>query len=59
MAAITLIILDQRRLKKGGTYPIKLRLTFNREQRYYKTPYNQSPDEFLKCMDAKQVGNSK
>jgi len=59
MAAITSIILDQRRQKKDGTYPIKLRLTFNREQRYYKTPYNQSSDEFIKCRDIKARGEFK
>ena len=34
------IILDTRRIKKGNLYPIKLRVTYAREQKYYSIGVN-------------------
>jgi len=34
------IVLDTRRIRKDGTYPVKLRMTFKRERKYYSTTYN-------------------
>lgn len=38
--------LDTRRKKKSGRYPVKLRITFRKEQRYYLTGFDLSQDEF-------------
>ena len=46
----TATILDTRRIKKDGTYPIKLRITFDRKQQYYPTPYDLTAPEFEKVM---------
>jgi site-specific recombinase XerD len=37
MSAIVSLYLDTRRQKKNGTYPVKLRITFQRKQQYYPT----------------------
>ncbi len=29
------VVLDKRKIKEDGTYPLKLRVTFNRERKYY------------------------
>lgn len=42
----TTILLDKRRIKKENRYPVKLRLTFNREQRYYGTAYSLTEKEY-------------
>lgn len=47
---ITGIILDTRRKKKDGTYPVKLRLTYLRKQKYYPTKYSFTEEEFEKIM---------
>lgn len=36
--ATTTIVLDKRRAFKDGTYPVKLRVTFQRQQKYYPVP---------------------
>lgn len=40
------LILDTRRKKPTGIYAIKLRITFNREQKYYLTGYQVSEFDF-------------
>ena len=46
-------ILDQRREMNGGTYPIKIRVTFKRERKYYSTGKNLSTEEWEKLSDTK------
>lgn len=46
----TRIVLDTRRKLKSGKYPVKLRLTFRRKQRYYSTEIELSPIEFEAVM---------
>jgi integrase/recombinase XerD len=53
MKAVTAIIQDTRRQRKDGTYPVKLRITHNREQKYYPTPFNLTIDEFNKSQGSK------
>jgi integrase/recombinase XerD len=40
------VILDTRRKREDSVYPIKLRLTHNRVQRYYMTGYKLSESDF-------------
>jgi integrase/recombinase XerD len=47
--AATAIIQDTRRLRKDGTFPVKLRVTYNREQKYYSTPHSLSIADFEKA----------
>jgi len=42
-SATTAILLDQRFPKRDGTYPVKLRITYNRKQKYYSTRYIPKP----------------
>src|SRR3982751_6166081 len=53
MRATTAIILDTRRQLKNGTYPVKLRITHNREQKYYSTAFNLTKEDFEKCQGGK------
>ncbi len=56
----TAIILDTRRVKKDGAFPVKVRVTFERKQRYYPTPYNLTEAEFKKVMFAeRRTGDEK
>jgi integrase len=50
MNAVTAIIQDTRRKRKDGTYPVKLRITYNREQKYYPTPFNLTIEQFTKVV---------
>ncbi|RYY92997.1 MAG: hypothetical protein EOO11_20475, partial [Chitinophagaceae bacterium] len=46
MKPTTAIVLDKRRAKKDGRYPIKLRITFLRDQQYYGTGINLTKEDF-------------
>lgn len=48
MTASIAIVLDTRRPKKEGVYPIKLRVTVNRKQVYYTTVYDLSEESYSK-----------
>lgn len=47
--------LDIRRCKNDGTANVKLRVTFERKQRYYPTPYNLSKIDFERIMFGKNL----
>jgi integrase/recombinase XerD len=49
--ATTAIILDTRRAKKGLTYPLKLRVIYNRVVKYYPTKYNLTEDQYSKLFE--------
>jgi len=53
MKATTAIIHDTRRQRKDGTFPVKLRITFNREQKYYPTFFSLSIEDFEKVKGVK------
>ncbi len=59
MKANTSIILDSRKKLKNGLYPIKLRVTFNRTQRYYPADLSLSQDDFKIIMGANPKGENK
>jgi hypothetical protein len=54
----TATILDTRREKKEGTFPVKLRLTFERKQQYYKTPFDLTKTDFEKVMYSKRLSEA-
>jgi integrase/recombinase XerD len=51
----TAIILDTRRAKKDFTFPVKLRVTFERKQKYFTTPFNLNEQIFNKVMFGKKL----
>jgi integrase/recombinase XerD len=53
--AKTAIVLDTRRIKSHKKFPVKLRVTFERKQNYYSTPFDLSTAEFEKIMYGKRV----
>ena len=53
------MVLDTRRAKEGNKYPVKLRLTFERKQKYYPTPYDLTETEFEKVMFPKDKSRPK
>lgn len=46
-------ILDQRRELKEGTFPVKIRVTFRRERKYYSTGKNLSIEEWEKLPETR------
>lgn len=48
MSATASIILDTRRIKQAGTYPVKLRVTFQRKYRDYSTIFDLSKEDYEK-----------
>ena len=53
----TAIILDTRKIKNDNTYPVKLRITFEKKQKYYLTPFNFSVNDFEKIMFGKRLSD--
>lgn len=58
-AVSTKIVLDKRRSKKDGSYPVKLRVTFQRKQKYYATGFSFIEADFIKVMGSRPRGDSK
>lgn len=52
MKPTIIIVLDTRRKKKNETYPIKIRIGYQRMQRYYPTGIDTTKDGFEKIMSA-------
>jgi len=50
------IVLDKRTKKKNGTYPVKLRITHNRDSRKYNTGYSLTETDFNKVMQKNPRG---
>ncbi len=55
--ATTSTILDVRRQKKDGNFPVKVRVTFERKQKYYPTPHDLSKKEYEKVMFGKRLSD--
>lgn len=47
------IILDTRRAKNNGLYPVKIRVTYQREQKYYPTPFDLTKEDYEKLWTPK------
>ncbi|UAY51281.1 site-specific integrase [Ferruginibacter albus] len=58
LKATTATFLDTRRIKKNGTYPVKVRVTFERWQKYYPTPIDLTKDDYEKVMFGKRQTSS-
>ncbi len=52
MKAITGIHLDERKAKQDGSYPIKLRVNYLRDRKYYSLGIDATTEEFTKIMAA-------
>ncbi len=50
MKVSTAIILDTRRSRKDETYPVKIRLTYQRKRQYYNIGYFLTEEDFSKVM---------
>lgn len=50
MTAKANIIIDTRRKKQNDVYPVKLRVTFERKQKYYPTGFDLTETKFKKVM---------
>lgn len=46
-------VLDNRRAKNSGVYPVKIRVTFRRDRKYYATGKNLTEAEWVKLPDAR------
>lgn len=55
----TAIVLEKRFPRKDGSFPIKIRVTYNREQKYYATKLAATENEFKKINSAKARGDFK
>ncbi|GEO03374.1 integrase [Adhaeribacter aerolatus] len=55
----TAIILDTRRALTDGTYPIKLRITHQRKQKYFPTDFSLSETDFAKTKTDNPRGKAK
>ncbi|MCD6012943.1 MAG: site-specific integrase [Flavipsychrobacter sp.] len=53
------LIQDIRRAKKDGNYPLKIRITFNRKQKYYPTSIDLTEDEWKSVQGDKTPKNLK
>jgi len=59
MKANTSIILDSRKQLKNGLFPIKLRVTYNRSQRYYPADLSLNQNDFKLIMGTNPKGENK
>lgn len=52
------IVLDTRRAKSNGLYPIKIRIAEGREWKFYGTVLSVSEDDFNKLLTGKNIGDA-
>ncbi|MCD4665961.1 MAG: site-specific integrase [Bacteroidales bacterium] len=55
----THIMLDKRREKQDGTYPVKLRVTYQRRQKYYRAHYSFTEEYYNGLFEPKIRGKKK
>ncbi|WP_114778749.1 site-specific integrase [Botryobacter ruber] len=56
---LTSVMLDTRRPLKDGSFPVRLRLTYQRQRKYFNTNYNLTEEEFAKTQSEKPRGRYK
>jgi len=56
---LTSVMLDTRRALKDGSFPVRLRLTYQRQRKYYNTSYSLSEAAFSKVQVEKPKGKYK
>lgn len=54
----TAIVLDTRRAKKNDVYPVKLRITYERKQKYFLTKYNLTEEKYENLMFGKKLSDN-
>ena len=59
MKPTTAIVLDTRRAKSNERYPVKLRVTYLRKQKYYSTGIDLSEGDYQKTISVKPRGKFK
>ncbi len=59
MKETTAVYLDTRRARQDGTYPVQIRVTYQRQRKYYPTKYTLSEEDFKKATNPKPRGNYK
>ena len=59
MNITTSVILDTRRAKQDGTFPVKIRVTHQRKQKYYAIGLSLSEEDFEKVQSSKPRGEHK
>ena len=59
MKATTAVVLETRRESQGGVYPVKIRVTYLRKQRYYALGYSLTKEDFQKVQGDKPRGEFK
>lgn len=57
--ATSAVILDKRSQLKDGTFPLKLRITYNREKNYLSTGLTLSEEDWIKVSEKKARGSLK
>jgi integrase/recombinase XerD len=57
--ATTNLWIDKRRSVKDGTFPLKIRITYQRKSKLYRTEFSFTSEEFEKIMDKSSRGESK
>ena len=53
-----LSVLDARRAKKSGLFPVKIQVIYNRKQKYYSTGQELSKEEPCREQESPIVGDS-
>lgn len=53
------LVLDKRFAKKEGLYPVKLRITFKRESKYYLTGQDMTEEDFVRQRDCELLRSKK
>lgn len=59
MQVTTSVVLDTRRVKQDGTYPVKVRITYRRKRKYYSTGIDLAEEDFGKVQGSKPRGEFK
>jgi len=49
------IVLDTRRAKENGLFPIKIRIAHIKEWKYYPTGYSSNESDFEKLLEGKYL----